>query len=189
MSQLLPGHHCKRINICITTCTLITHCLTQIAFSDLDECVLGSHSCDGNAQCNNIPGSFTCRCNYANGYYGNGTQCFAYRTYNSLLLLSILYLFNLVTLEFRQSDHLCKFQFLYCNHSLWAHPRGFPYLPARRKKHITTTGKFDVINENEIFCPRPAPPPPSLFGRKKERLLWQKLEIGSYIRSHLWSRT
>ena len=67
----------------------ITHCLVQIAFLDVDECSLGNHTCDSNAQCNNIPGSYTCRCNYANGYYGNGTECFAYRTYNSFFVVLI----------------------------------------------------------------------------------------------------
>ena len=61
-----------------------------IVFSDVDECTLGSYNCAANAQCNNMPGSYTCRCDTANGYYGNGTECYAYRTYNSLPLLFCL---------------------------------------------------------------------------------------------------
>ena len=62
----------------------------QNVFSDVDECSLGSYNCDANAQCTNIPGSYTCQCDYANGYYGNGTECYAYRKYDSLPLLFYL---------------------------------------------------------------------------------------------------
>ena len=41
--------------------------------SDIDECVVGSHNCDPNARCTNIPGSFTCACNQ--GYSGDGFTC------------------------------------------------------------------------------------------------------------------
>ena len=41
--------------------------------SDIDECVLKSHSCDGNATCLNTAGAFNCSCNH--GYRGNGFSC------------------------------------------------------------------------------------------------------------------
>ncbi|CAI8007778.1 Deleted in malignant brain tumors 1 protein [Geodia barretti] len=40
---------------------------------DIDECDLGTHNCDENANCTNVPGSFLCVCN--NGYVGDGTFC------------------------------------------------------------------------------------------------------------------
>ena len=46
---------------------------TYITTTDVDECVLGMHNCDGNATCYNTDGSFTCSCN--EGYYGNGELC------------------------------------------------------------------------------------------------------------------
>ena len=40
--------------------------------SDVDECSLGVHQCDQNAECVNIDGSYDCICK--NGYLGNGRQ-------------------------------------------------------------------------------------------------------------------
>ena len=40
---------------------------------DVDECSLGTHSCDEHATCTNTKGSFTCRCNP--GYRGTGYNC------------------------------------------------------------------------------------------------------------------
>ncbi|XP_071476683.1 uncharacterized protein [Diadema antillarum] len=40
---------------------------------DIDECVLGTHDCDENAECTNTPGSFVCVCN--RGFYGDGRVC------------------------------------------------------------------------------------------------------------------
>ena len=42
-------------------------------FADIDECVIGTDNCDGNATCINNAGSFDCSCN--TGYAGNGTSC------------------------------------------------------------------------------------------------------------------
>ena len=39
---------------------------------DIDECLL-RNSCDGNATCANLEGSYTCKCN--TGYFGNGETC------------------------------------------------------------------------------------------------------------------
>jgi len=36
----------------------------------LNECVLGTHNCDMNANCLNTNGSFTCSCK--TGYFGTG---------------------------------------------------------------------------------------------------------------------
>ena len=41
--------------------------------ADIDECLLGSHSCDRNAMCMNTDGSFTCSC-YP-GFTGDGQSC------------------------------------------------------------------------------------------------------------------
>ncbi|XP_072028805.1 uncharacterized protein [Amphiura filiformis] len=55
-------------------------CICQSGFSgtrcinDIDECTLGTHNCNVNADCTNTPvGSFTCTCH--NGYSGNGVTC------------------------------------------------------------------------------------------------------------------
>ena len=40
---------------------------------DLDECAIGLNTCDVNAACFNVPGSFMCRCNP--GFRGDGRQC------------------------------------------------------------------------------------------------------------------
>ena len=40
---------------------------------DVDECAENSHSCHGNAYCNNTVGSYNCTCN--SGYSGNGFNC------------------------------------------------------------------------------------------------------------------
>ncbi len=41
--------------------------------ADVDECALGLDSCDANATCTNVPGSFGCTCKL--GYTGNGVTC------------------------------------------------------------------------------------------------------------------
>ena len=46
---------------------------TSLLFIDIDECYLGTHTCDSNARCMNTAGGFTCKCTY--GYTGNGHQC------------------------------------------------------------------------------------------------------------------
>ena len=45
----------------------------QFAISDIDECASDVDNCDTNANCINIPGSFTCACNL--GYSGDGLNC------------------------------------------------------------------------------------------------------------------
>ncbi len=40
---------------------------------DVNECTLGAHSCDANADCNNTAGSYSCQCR--TGYSGNGKAC------------------------------------------------------------------------------------------------------------------
>ena len=42
-------------------------------FIDIDECLSGKHSCEGNTTCNNTIGSYCCRCK--KGYQGNNTNC------------------------------------------------------------------------------------------------------------------
>ena len=40
---------------------------------DIDECREGTSGCDGNANCTNSEGSFTCNCTI--GYSGDGFMC------------------------------------------------------------------------------------------------------------------
>ena len=40
---------------------------------DIDECMMNAHSCDDNATCSNINGSYECTCN--SGYSGDGFSC------------------------------------------------------------------------------------------------------------------
>ncbi len=42
-------------------------------FVDIDECFIGTHVCDENADCANIPDGYNCTCR--TGYTGNGTTC------------------------------------------------------------------------------------------------------------------
>lgn len=42
-------------------------------FSDVDECVEGSHKCSVDAVCNNTKGSYKCTCKP--GYHGDGLTC------------------------------------------------------------------------------------------------------------------
>ena len=45
----------------------------MIVFTDVDECLLGTHSCSAYAVCSNTKGSYNCRCK-AN-YTGDGQKC------------------------------------------------------------------------------------------------------------------
>ena len=44
-----------------------------ILCTDIDECEIGAHQCDINAECINIPGGYNCNCE--TGFFGNGTEC------------------------------------------------------------------------------------------------------------------
>ena len=50
-----------------------TFCVAYLCpfLSDIDECFDGSYSCDVNAHCINVIGSYNCFCN--DGYQGDGT--------------------------------------------------------------------------------------------------------------------
>ncbi len=39
-------------------------------FSEIDDCIEGTHNCDKNAKCTNLKGSFKCECN--DGYNDTG---------------------------------------------------------------------------------------------------------------------
>ena len=43
----------------------------MLKFSDIDECI--SNSCDTNANCENVIGSYNCKCK--GGFTGDGTSC------------------------------------------------------------------------------------------------------------------
>ena len=44
-----------------------------ITYTDIDECVQGTHDCDANATCTNELGSHNCTCNFR--FTGNGYNC------------------------------------------------------------------------------------------------------------------
>ena len=53
-------------------CKSLEKSLSSIPFSytDVNECQTGSHSCHAQAQCVNVPGSYSCKC--LPGYAGDG---------------------------------------------------------------------------------------------------------------------
>lgn len=48
-------------------------CVSNLCYSDTNECNSGAHDCHAQAYCNNTDGSFTCTCN--EGYCGDGRLC------------------------------------------------------------------------------------------------------------------
>ena len=56
------------------------HSVNLYNISDIDECEVGTDSCDSNATCNNTIGSFTCVCN--EGFSGDGRTCTGERECN-----------------------------------------------------------------------------------------------------------
>ncbi|XP_078365439.1 uncharacterized protein LOC144649742 [Oculina patagonica] len=50
------------------------NCYNFTCFKVIDECATGHHSCDVNAICQTIVGSYNCTCKA--GFYGNGRKCF-----------------------------------------------------------------------------------------------------------------
>ena len=53
--------------------TAISKVNVWLAYLDIDECAIGTHSCSADAECNNIKGSHNCQCK--SGYSGNGRTC------------------------------------------------------------------------------------------------------------------
>ena len=43
--------------------TAISKVNVWLAYLDIDECAIGTHSCNADAECNNIKGSHNCQCN------------------------------------------------------------------------------------------------------------------------------
>ena len=41
--------------------------------SDIDECVIGTHNCSNDTECNNTKGGFNCMCKA--GFTGDGKKC------------------------------------------------------------------------------------------------------------------
>lgn len=66
-------------------CVLMSCFITIVLHfsSDVDECAVGKHDCDANAECINEEGGYSCEC--GDGFFGNGTNgtCFGnFRYYN-----------------------------------------------------------------------------------------------------------
>ncbi|XP_061747755.1 pro-epidermal growth factor [Nerophis ophidion] len=59
---------------------------TDNMVSDTDECELGTHNCDKNAECLNTGGDFLCKCQA--GYHGNGQTCQALHVTPTLVMTS-----------------------------------------------------------------------------------------------------
>ena len=51
----------------------------DVVLTDVDECAVGSHTCDDKAECYNTIGSFKCVC--TSGFSGTGHRCLG--TYTS----------------------------------------------------------------------------------------------------------
>ena len=71
---------------------------------DIDECSTNSHSCDVNAVCSNIRGSYTCKCKA--GYSGDGKTCSGMY----IVFLSLSVSVSLVL----DVCFVCLIAFLYC---------------------------------------------------------------------------
>ena len=52
---------------CRNSCIIVYDCV------DIDECAVNNGGCSTDADCHNIPGSFTCAC--VDGYAGDGLTC------------------------------------------------------------------------------------------------------------------
>jgi len=47
--------------------------MMMMMMTDVDECAVGSHTCDDKAECYNTVGSFKCVC--TSGFSGTGHRC------------------------------------------------------------------------------------------------------------------
>ena len=65
------------VTIRYVTLRYVTLCYVMLCyvmlFSDIDECITGTHHCSADAVCNNTKGSYNCTCNP--GYNGDGRNC------------------------------------------------------------------------------------------------------------------
>ena len=60
----------------MTICTyhwITSHTVDVLPCLDIDECTVGTHICDVNADCNNTQGSYNCTC--TDGFIGDGLDC------------------------------------------------------------------------------------------------------------------
>jgi len=69
-SSCYPCHQCEAGFQESSTCDD-----TDRTCVDVDECTLGTHNCDLNADCKNMDGSFSCMCQ--EGFFGTGEHCAA----------------------------------------------------------------------------------------------------------------
>ncbi len=67
------GAHYPILRWQLPTCAAGYQSVDGLTCSDIDECSLGTATCDPNAACTNTPGSYTCAC--LTGFSGDGQTC------------------------------------------------------------------------------------------------------------------
>ena len=71
---------------------VVITCFGSSASTDVDECTLGEHTCNVNANCTDTDGSFNCTCR--EGFEGNGFNCTGDNPIHRYFTILNEYLFN-----------------------------------------------------------------------------------------------
>ena len=64
---------------------------------DIDECTLGTHSCDQNAECVNVVGSYECHC--FSGYTGDGVHCASKSFIKQLIIYECILIYSIACMQ------------------------------------------------------------------------------------------
>ena len=68
------GIDCSSEKLYLCTCIILLPATNMVfLFPDIDECLMGTDSCDRNADCSDTDGSYTCTCHV--GFSGDGETC------------------------------------------------------------------------------------------------------------------